>query len=333
MTEPIEQETDKDALQTDDADSTEIVDGQKTQKDQETKESDEDKDTDSKDGVFKSMTRYIKDKLKSSSDSDDLSKDEDSSLADTDIPDEFSNAAESLKWSGEDIIKFASEGKNGKPFTNEELLEMVPELLAESEEPDKETDKESDKKTTDLKSETQDSDKETELRDQIKKELIEELGLDGVKDMVREVKEKQELDKHTALVNSANDIFDEASKTFKVFGLTKDLPKYPAGTNKGQIIFSSPAFKARAEVYDDAVALMEKRDLTIDVAMKKALNIYKGAHLEDDVRRKTIKDLKKHEKHLSGSRTSKEVKKTHQSERDEDIDYIKNLQRAAGQDV
>lgn len=329
MTESIEQETDKtNETQTDDISSTEIVEDQKTEKTEDT----ESQDTESKDSTFKSVMKYIKGKVKPDSDSDD-SSDKDTSSIENEIPDNFSEAAESIGWSGEDIIAFAKEGNKGKPFTNAELLEMVPELLAESEKSDdKEPDKETDKKSIDLKPESKDSEN-TELRDQIKKELIEELGLDGVKDMVREVKESQEFDKQTDLVNRANDIFDKASETFEVFGITKDLPKYPAGTNKGQLILSSPAFKARAEVYNDAMALMENRDLTIETAMKKSLSLYKGEHLEDDVRRKTIKDLKKHEKHLSGARSSKEVKKTHGSEREEDIDFIKQQMRAAGQDV
>lgn len=291
-------------------------------------------DKESKEGFFKSTVNYIRKALKSE-DSGPESESEDSS-SETDIPDDFSNAAESLGWTGDDIIEFASKGNNGKPYTNQELNDMVPELLAELEsDSEKEIDKKSGEKTVDLKTgtESESPDKDKELREQIKKEIMEELGIDSLKEEIGKVKEDRELQDQTNLIARANELFDKASETFKVFGLSKDLPKYPSGTNKGKYILSSPAFQVRAEVYGDAEAFMKHQGLDVNEAMEKALNVYKGKHLEVDVKRKVVKDLKKHEKHLSGSRTGKEVKKVHGSERDEDIDYIRGLQRAAGQDV
>lgn len=289
---------------------------------------------DSKEGFFKSTVKYIREALKSDKDEYE-SKSDDASLSDTDIPDDFSTAAESLGWTGDDIIEFASKGNSGKAYTNEELKTMVPEMLSKLEESEKEPkeEREDDDKKLEKKVKLEDSDEQKELREQIKKEIMEDLGIDDLKEEIGKVKEDRESQNQSIRIDRANKLFDEASKTFEVFGLTKDLPKYPAGTNKGDFILSSPAFQARAEVFNDAEIFIEHQGLGLDEAMAKALSTYKGKHLESNTKRKLVKDLKKHEKHLSGARTSKDVKKTHGSEREEDIDYIKNLQRASGQDV
>ena len=295
---------------------------------------------DDQDGFFKSTMKYIRGALSSKDESsEDDSGAKDDTLSETAIPDGFSNAVEALGWSGDDIIEFASKGNNGKPYTDEQLKAMIPELLSQSEEDSDKTTKAGEQDTKqvtkpDTKSEVSDDNKENqELREQIKKEVIEELGLGDVqelRDSIQQTKENQVAQIETARINRANELFDNASKEFDIFGLTKDLPKYPAGKNKGSYILSSPAMKARAEVFGDALAFMSHYESPIDEAMGKALDAYKGKHLKDDVKRGVIKDLKKHERNLSGSRTSKEVKKSYDSKRDEEIDYIRNLQQAAG---
>lgn len=333
MPESMEQEIDK-------IDETPSETEEKEQKEQ--VESTETTETESKDasreGFFKSTVNYIRKALKSE-ESETEDEDSDSSkgtLSSTDIPDGFSEAAEALGWPGDDIIEFASKGNNGKPYSDQELKDMVPELLAELESSSEEDrEKKTKKPAIDLKTDPQSegSDKDKELREQIKKEIMDDLGIDSLKEEIGKVKEDRELQDQTTQIARANELFDKASETFKVFGLTKDLPKYPSGANKGKWILSSPAFKSRAEVYGDAEVFIKHQGLDVSEAMEKALNSYKGKHLETDTKRKLVKDLKKHEKHLSGSRAGKEIKKTHGSEREEDIDYIRNLQRASGQET
>jgi len=298
---------------------------------------------DSKEGFFKSTIDYIKKSLKSG-EADDSSSDEAASLSETNIPDDFSETAEKLGWTGEDIVEFASNGNKGKAFTDEELKAMVPEMLAQLEEDATDDTKQGDKQATktETKSEVSDKDKDAdkdanaELRAQLKEEILKELGLDNVqelKDSISQAKEEREFQTTTRIKNRADELFDDMSKEIPVFGLTKDLPVYPAGKNKGLPIQSSPAFKARSEVYGDAIVFMNAYDLPIDEAMRKAFAAYGGKNLKDETRRKVVKDLKAQEQNLSGSRTGKEVKKDYSTKREEDIDYIRQLQRATGQDV
>jgi len=246
------------------------------------------------DGFFKSTTDWIKGKMKGNSDEEDSTK-----QGDEDIPDAFSEAAEKEGWDAATIIKHATEGNNGKPFTNAELIEQIPHLQKQVE--------------TETKTEKTGSTEE-------KKQEFEELQVE---------RQKQ---KDLNIWNTANKVFDEASKVFPVFGLTKDLPVFPAGENKGELIPTSPQFKARSEVFGQAIVNMQAGQ-NIDKSMANALYWYKGKNLEKDVERNVIKDLKKHEEQLSGSRVAKTVKKQYDSKRDEDIDYIRSLQRAQGQDV
>lgn len=304
------------------------VDSQTT--DQQTIEQDSDKGK----GFFHDTMDWIKDKIASKPAEDTSDDTGDGSLVGTDIPDEFSTVAEALGWEADDIIDFASKGNNGQPYTDDELKAMVPELTGILEEHEKKDTQQTDKQTTD---QTTDDKKTTDdpnakLRAELKQEILKELGVESVqeiRDEITQSKQDREDTKTTQLVTRVNELFDDASKEFKVLGLTKDLPKYPVGPNKGEVILSSPQFKARAEVYNDAAAFMTHQNLSIDEAMGKALDLYRGRHLKEDTRREVVKDLKKQETNLSGPRTAREVKKDYQSAREEDIDYIRNLQRAA----
>ena len=90
--------------------------------------------------------------------------------------------------------------------------------------------------------------------------------------------------------------------------------------------------KARLEVSKYADGFMGAGQ-SIDEAMENAMATYRGKHLTKEIERNLIKDLKRHEQKLSGSRTGKEVKKKHTDSREEMIDEIRQLQRQAGVDT
>jgi len=131
------------------------------------------------------------------------------------------------------------------------------------------------------------------------------------------------------MVDRASKILDDAAKDFPVFGKTDELPCFPSGRLKGQLIPTSPEMKARMEVLRYADAFMAT-GADIDDAMANALATYKGLHLEQESQRKAIRDLKSHETKLSGARVGRETKKKYADSRSEIIDDIKQMQAAAG---
>lgn len=228
----------------------------------------------------------------------------------TDIPDEFSNAATEAGWSDDEVREFAEK------YPNEELKDMIPYLKEEKTETKKET---KDEKV-----------EEKKVDDDIVARL--EKRLAALEEGKAETDKKTKSSRETDIVTRVNQIFDDKSKEFdKVFGLTKDLPKFPAGAKKGQYIPTDSKMKVRGEVYSNARIFMATRGLGIDAAMAEALWLYKGKHLEKDVERKFIKDLKDKESELSGKRSRKEFKKTFSSNREEDIAYVKDLLDQKGQ--
>ena len=130
-------------------------------------------------------------------------------------------------------------------------------------------------------------------------------------------------------VDKASKFLDDAAKEFPVFGKTDELPRFPSGRLAGQLIPTSPEMKARMEVLRYADSFIGS-GADVDDAMAKALATYKGLHLEKESHRKVIRDLKNHEVKLSGARTGKETKRKYVDSRDEIIDEIRQMQRAAG---
>jgi hypothetical protein len=110
-------------------------------------------------------------------------------------------------------------------------------------------------------------------------------------------------------------------KDFKVFGNTDKLAVFPAGPKKGQYVPTSPEMKVRSEVYAKACPYIES-GIPVKEAMKIALTWYKGEHLEADIKRNLIKDLKKSEKKLSAKRTSKETVQSFEDEEDYKKQFI-----------
>jgi hypothetical protein len=250
-------------------------------------------------------------------------------VSEIDIPDDFTSAAASAGMSEQDIIDFANER------TNEELLELIPYLRDGVEEPVEELIEEPVVEEPVVEEVPKDgtpdpSELEQQITERITKELMEKFG-DTLED-INQFKEHQAEKEAEQMKGIALKRFDEASERFPIFGKTEELPKFTAGKLAGQPIPTSPAMKARLEVCKYADAFMGLGQ-NIDEAMDNALATYKGKHLEKDLERNLIKDLKRHESKLSGSRTAREVKRTYADSREEMIDEIRQMQQAAGKDV
>ena len=208
-----------------------------------------------------------------------------------DIPDEFTNVAKQLGWDEGAITEFKAD------YSDDELKEMIPFLLGEDTVTTEET---SDKdKVVKPEPETKTVKVEDSQDDEKVKKLLERIeALESAQGKSQKEKQEQEV---TNLVTRASELFDNASKDFEVFGQTDKLPKLP----DGRIIPTSPAMKARIEVFDLA-ARLNASGMTFDDAMSVSLNAFKGKNLATDVKRNVIKDLKKNESKLGGKRISHE---------------------------
>jgi len=274
--------------------------------------------------------RFIKDTQKANAgddvDNDDVVDDDtgiDPELAGTDIPDEFSEAAEAYGMTAEQIQEFAN------TRNNEELLELVPVFkdMGNGSVDDKVVD---DKVVDDKDKLGVDDETVKNIMEKITKDLSEKFGVSL--EEIQEFKKSQQNQASQLQYNRACEKFDEAAKEFPVFGKTDELPKFTTGKLAGRPVPTSPAMKARLEVskYADGFIGMGQ---SIDEAMENGLATYRGKHLTKDIERNLIKDLKRHEQKLSGSRTGKEVKRKFTDSREEMIDEIRQLQRAAGVDT
>lgn len=246
-------------------------------------------------------------------------------LAGTEIPEAFSSVAEELGMTPTEIVAIAD------THTDEQLLEMAAFLKesagvdADDAEEDEAVDEKPESKETDEeKTETQ------ELIDQAVAKIKEELGV-GLEE-INEFKSQQAAQQDERMLETANRKFDEAAKEFPIFGDTEKLPRFTTGRLKGQFIPTSPAFKARMEVIKYADAFMSTGN-SVEEAMDLALNTYKGKNLRTEMERNLIKDLKQHERSLSGVRTGKETKRKYADSREEILDDIRALQRKAGVEV
>ena len=235
-----------------------------------------------------------------------------------DIPDEFTNAALKQGWSEDEIKEFAID------LDDAALLSLIPELLEgekqEKSEPDKGQAKQEGKTEAADKAADKPTNEELAL---VKKELAEIKESIGKADKDRLTREEE------ATVQTVNQVFDEANKDFEIFGKTEELLKYPAGPKKGQLVPTSPAMTARSEVWDKAVPFIQS-GIPVKDAMEIALTWYKGEHLEKDVQRNMIKDLKKHEKKLSAKRSGKETVRTFESEEERQAEVVREAARKAG---
>lgn len=245
-----------------------------------------------REGLISKIKNIIKSKADDDT-GDDVSTDADDGIAD-DIPQEFTDAALAADWTEEAIKEFAGQGKEGKPYTDDELREQIPQLTPSSADSDK-------SEQPAQKEDEKEDDKES--KDDEKDEVIKQLRADV--DMLKKGQQKNiENDAEAKLVSQAsraNQILDEASKEFDVFGTFETLPRFP----DGRIISSSPQAKARNEVWYLAEDL-EKTGMDFETALSTSLNAFKGKNLVKDAKRNLVKDLKKSEKRLSAKHSSHE---------------------------
>ena len=254
---------------------------------------------------------------------DPKEKDEDG----TDIPDSFTNACLKQGWTEDEIKEFAS------GLDDAALLELIPELSSTDDGHDAAKQKDSElgegqakQKTGETRKATEEAAKKEPTNEElavVKKELAE------IKEQIGEAKKERTAKEEEATLQTVNQVFDEASKDFEIFGKTEELLKYPAGPKKGQLVPTSPAMTARVEVWDKAVPFIQS-GIPVKDAMEIALTWYKGAYLEKDVQRNMIKDLKKHEKKLSAKRSGKETVKTYESEEERQAEVVREAARKAG---
>lgn len=248
----------------------------------------------------------------------DTEKDKDSEEEGTDIPDEFTNACLKAGWTEEEIREFAAE------LDDKVLIDLIPEILDEElDEQELAEGQATQEEKPKPPATTTKTKPENEELASLKKELEaikEELG------EARKIKAAREQD---AMLDTANHAFDEAGEEFEIFGKTKELLTYPAGPKKGQYVPTSPAMIARNEVWNKALPFVQS-GVPVREAMDIALTWYKGKHLEKDIHRNVIKDLKKHETKLSAKRTGKETVKVYENEDERKADVVREAARRAG---
>jgi hypothetical protein len=238
----------------------------------------------------------------------------------TGIPDAFTNACLEQGWTEDEIKEFASD------LDDVALLELIPELLGKEEKQEKsEPGKVQAKQEVKAKAADDTAKKEAANEElaAIKKELA------AIKESIGEADKERTTKEEEAMVQTVNQVFDEASEKFEIFGKTEELLKYPAGPKKGQLVPTSPSMAARKEVWAKAAPFIQS-GIPVKDAMEIALTWYKGANLEKDVQRNLIKDLKKHETKLSAKRSGKETVRTFESEEERQAEVVREAARKAG---
>lgn len=289
--------------------------------------------TDKREGIID----FIKGKLKGRNDGEEVQGKEevvvDEFIRESDVPSVFLEAAKQDGWTDEDIKDFA------KNKTDEELKELAEQFEVEEElEEEPELDDEDEELIENMLAELEnkgDPDYETvvkNMREEILKEVLAELSpkFESLDDFRTEQADRQTV----TMFETANKIMDGASKDFPALGKLDDMPKFTTGSRKGQLIPTSPEFKARSEVYQLAYDLVSAgRSNSIESAMDDAMAWYRGKYGQKETERKVIRDLKKQEQKLSGSRTGKETKREYDNDRDEMLDAIRQMQKAAGIDT
>jgi hypothetical protein len=277
--------------------------------------------TDKKEGILDYIKGALRGKETVAEEVEDSTESNDSYERTTEVPGEFLEAAKADGWTDIDVEEFAAK------YSDEELIELLPHLLEKEEEEVEDTAEEP--------AAAKDDDLEA-LKSSMKKEFLQEVlkELGPQLESLTEFQEEQEDRQMVDTFETANKIFDEASKDFPVFGETSKMPTFKSGPRKGQLIPTSQEFKTRSEVFQLATDLMRiGRSDSIENAMDDALAWYRGRYGQKETERKVIRNLKKQESKLSGARTGKETKKEFDTTRDEIVDHIRSLQKAAGIDA
>jgi hypothetical protein len=243
-------------------------------------------------------------------------KEEPVSKEETDIPDDFTQAAQAAGWSDEDIVEFASQLNDDGEFvySDEDLKEMISFLYDEEE-------------VVEDKVETKVEDKKEEKKDEKENPELAALKaeIDSLKEALKDVNQSKEENKISSMGDFAEEFLDEMSEDFPIFGKGKELPKFP----DGRLIPSSPQYKARAEVLGYALKL-HSGGSDWDDALVNAFNLYKGKNLEKDIERSVIKRLKADAEKLSPDRYNKVTEKTYQDETEREADVVRKAMEATG---
>lgn len=217
------------------------------------------------------------------------------------VPTEFADAAAKAGMSPQQIEDFASD------YTNEELFNQVPLLLAQVSENSEKSEQLSQKETGEAQSQATEKKDEDDKDVEIK--LLRE-RLDKVEASQQKSSEQNQEDVLVSMASRATKLMDELSKEFEVFGIYEKLPRWP---HNNQIIPNSPAAIARNEVWGLAYDLTTKAGIPFDRALDISVNAYKGKNLAKDVERNFVRDCKANEKRLSAKHTSHESVKTNLS--------------------
>jgi len=214
-----------------------------------------------------------------------------------DIPAEFTDAAIKSGMTPQQVEDFTSD------YTDAELLEQIPYLLAQVSENSDKSGQLSQKETGDAQQQVEKKDDkksgDTDEKD-VKIKLLEE-RLAKVEKGQQTSTDKDAQDKLISMASRATKRMDDLSKEFEVFGTYETLDRFP---HNNEIIPTSPAAKVRNEVWGLAYDLSEKAGIDFDSALEISINAYKGKNLVKDAKRNLVKDLKKNEKRLSAKHTS-----------------------------
>jgi len=266
------------------------------------KRAEEEDSADKTDGPSESILQKIKNKLTGNKEKEETSKEEA-------IPDNFSAAARDAGWSDEDIVEFAS------GYKNEELEDMIQFLVdGEEVEEDEEVEEKPKEEVKEVKEEKKD--------DEVAKLRAE---LDSIKKALEEGKATEKKNETKAMGDQAESFLDKASESFEVFGKAKELPKFP----DGRLIPNSPQYKARAELLGHALKFYTMGE-GWPSALENALTMYKGKHLEKDIERRVIQNLKRNSKKLSPDRQGKITEKKYVDETAREADVVVQAARKAG---
>ncbi|KKN19303.1 hypothetical protein LCGC14_0947020 [marine sediment metagenome] len=124
----------------------------------------------------------------------------------------------------------------------------------------------------------------------------------------------------------ANDVFDRHVKTFKEFGLTKDLPK----SQSGEIFTNSPAMTVRAKVYKVADMFHQTNGGSFESAMNEALTWYAGTQGVTNATRQVVKDLKDNQKRFSPKPTRRRMVKVFKNTDAKAANIVQQARKKAG---
>jgi len=244
------------------------------------------------------------------------------------ISDDFINAARLANWSDSQIINFA-ENK-----TNEELNSLI-SFLEESKPPEQ-TSKE--KEITDalnISDEVWNELKESNptLVEKILQPLVDEnknlkVNMNTLKESLGAVHQTEIQKQAREMEDAANEFFDKIAEKFPVFGKTEELGRFP----DGRIVPQGVAFDARNEVWGKATRLFKTGDdkYTFRNAMQDAMDMYAGKHLEENVKQKVVKDIKKKSEDLTPKKSRKNVVESYESDEEKKIAVVKKAAEAAG---